>query len=456
MHLFNVHTVICFCAIIVCCKTRSLKPVKDTTQPLILTPLIKSGNIKEAQEAAEVKFDGFKGIRSYSGYFTVNEQYNSNLFFWFFPSEINYESAPVVLWLQGGPGASSLIGLFVEIGPFYVKNKHGLKRRPHYWSQTHSVIYIDSPVGSGYSFTDKEGLAQNQTLIGQHLYSALLQFFQLFPELQKNAFFVTGESYAGKYVPVLSYEIMKQNPSAKQKINLEGLAIGNGLCDPENQLGYAEYLYQIGLIDIATKSIVQTMVDEGIKKIHKQQWEEASDDLHKIIIGSDNEFSLFKNVTGFSNYFNILYLNDTTTDNMEKYVIRSDVKAAIHVGNTAFSDGNEVLRAMKSDFAKSVAPLFTELLDNYKVLLYNGQLDVIIAYPLTVNFIQKLKFSGSEEYKTAKRHQWIIDGDVAGYVKQAGNLTEILVRNSGHFVPTDQPVWALDMLTRFTGGKPFY
>ncbi|KAK4875529.1 hypothetical protein RN001_011951 [Aquatica leii] len=448
--------VICFCAIIVCCKTKSFQAVKDTTQPLILTPLIKSGKVREAQEAAEVKFDRFQGIQSYSGYFTVNEQYNSNLFFWFFPSEINYESAPVVLWLQGGPGSSSLIGLFVEIGPFQVNSTHELERKPHYWSQTHSVIYIDSPVGTGYSFTDKEGLAQNQTLIGQHLYSALLQFFQLFPELRNNKFFVTGESYAGKYVPVLSYEIMKQNPNAKQKINLQGLAIGNGLCDPENQLGYAEYLYQIGLIDIDTKFIMQGMVDEAIKKIQKKQWEQASDDIQKIIIGSDNEFSLYKNVTGFNNFFNLLYLNDTSIDNMVKYVVRSDVKAAIHVGNTSFSVGNEVLNALKSDLPQSVAPLFTELLDNYKILLYSGQLDIIVAYPLSANFIRKLKFAGSEEYKTAKRHQWIIDGDVAGYVKQAGNFTEILVRNAGHFVPTDQPVWALDMLTRFTAGKPFY
>lgn len=83
--------------------------------------------------------------------------------------------------------------------------------------------------------------------VGQDLYSALIQFFQLFPELQKQDFYVTGESYAGKYVPAIAYTIHKRNPTAPLKINLKGLAIGNGLCDPEHMLGhYGDYLNQLG------------------------------------------------------------------------------------------------------------------------------------------------------------------------------------------------------------------
>lgn len=234
----------------------------DPGLPLILTPLIEQNKIKEAQTASEVYFNGFKNIKSYSGYFTVNKPYDSNLFFWFFPSLSDQKNDPIILWLQGGPGATSLIGLFGENGPFTVKNKKGLKLRKYAWTNTHSVIYIDNPVGTGYSFTNG-GYAQNETQVGTDLYNALLQFFTLFPDLQKNDFFVAGESYAGKYVPAIAYTISKNNPAAKLKINLKGISIGNGLSDPEHQLKYSDYLYQIGLIDLNTRQIVYNYEQEG-------------------------------------------------------------------------------------------------------------------------------------------------------------------------------------------------
>lgn len=219
----------------------------DAGQPLILTPLIQKKKLKEAQEAALVNFTEFQNVKSYSGYLTVDERYDSNLFFWFFPAATNYSEVPVLLWLQGGPGASSMYGLFNENGPLKIEN-NTVKLREESWNKHHSVLYIDNPVGSGFSFT-KDGYAQNETKVGEDLYQALKQFFLLFPELQKNEFFLTGESYAGKYVPAVAHTIHKHNQKSQFQINLKGLAIGNGLCDPEHQLEYSKYLYQLGLID---------------------------------------------------------------------------------------------------------------------------------------------------------------------------------------------------------------
>jgi vitellogenic carboxypeptidase-like protein len=83
------------------------------------------------------------------------------------------------------------------------------------------VIYIDNPVGTGFSFTDSGGYCQNETQVGEDLYTALQQFFLLFPELQKNDLFVAGESYGGKYIPVIAYTIQQRNPDAKVQINLK-------------------------------------------------------------------------------------------------------------------------------------------------------------------------------------------------------------------------------------------
>lgn len=96
------------------------------------------------------------------------------------------------------------------------------------------------------------------------------------------------------------------------------------------------------------------------------------------------------------------------------------------------------------------------MLDQIRVMIFNGHLDLLVSYPETVNFLNHLEFSSAEEYKVAKRQIWEVNGEVAGYVKEAGNLTEVMIRNAGHMVPADQPEWALEMITKFTRGKTIY
>lgn len=88
-------------------------------------------------------------------------------------------------------------------------------------------------------------------------------------------------------------------------------------------------------------------------------------------------------------------------------------------------------------------------------MIYNGQLDVIIGWPLTESFITSMKWSGAKNYTLTPRTFWHVEQDLAGYVKQVGHLTQVLVRNAGHMVPYDQPKWAFDMINRFTSGKKF-
>ena len=95
-------------------------------------------------------------------------------------------------------------------------------------------------------------MATNQTTVGEDLYTALDQFFQLFPDLRANPFFVTGESYAGKYVPAAAYTIHLRNADAPagKHINLKGVAIGDGAFDPPTQFtGFGPLLFNIGLAD---------------------------------------------------------------------------------------------------------------------------------------------------------------------------------------------------------------
>lgn len=171
------------------------------------------------------------------------------MFFWFFPAQNAHRSdTPILLWLQGGPGSSSLFGLFTEIGPILIDANGNIQLRPIHWNENYHLLFIDNPVGTGFSFTDhSEGYARSQEDVARDLYSTLSQFFQIFTSYASNPFYVTGESYAGKYVPSITYKIHveNQNPQVKTRIHLKGMAIGNGLCDPLNQYQYGEFLYEV-------------------------------------------------------------------------------------------------------------------------------------------------------------------------------------------------------------------
>ncbi|XP_042637537.1 probable serine carboxypeptidase CPVL [Orycteropus afer afer] len=425
-------------------------------KPLFLTPYIEAGDIVKGKELSLVgPFSGIN-LKSYAGYITVNETYNSNLFFWFFPAQVQPEDAPVVLWLQGGPGGSSMFGLFVEHGPYIVTSNMTLRTRDFPWTTTFSMLYVDNPVGTGFSFTDDpRGYAVNEDDVARNLYSALIQFFQLFPEYKENNFYATGESYAGKYVPAIAHYIHTLNPTAELKINLKGIAIGDAYSDPESIIGgYPAFLYQIGLVDEGQRKYFQNQCDECVKHIKEGNWTKAFEILDRLLDGDlTNEPSYFENITGCSNYFNFLQCTEPEDQTYYgKFLSLPEVRQLLHVGNRTFNDGTEVAKYLREDTVKSVKPWLTEVMNNYKVLIYNGQLDIIVAASLTECSLMAMDWKGSQEYKMAERKVWKIfksDDDVAGYVRQVGDFYQVIVRGGGHILPYDQPLRSFDMINRF-------
>ncbi|XP_049637842.1 probable serine carboxypeptidase CPVL [Suncus etruscus] len=428
----------------------------DPGLPLFLTPYITAKKLREGKRMSLVAPFPGSNVKSYAGYLTVNQTYNSNLFFWFFPAETQPLNAPVVLWLQGGPGGSSLFGLFVEHGPYFVTSNLTLRIRDFSWTSTFSMLYIDNPVGTGFSFTeDPRGYAINEDDVARNLYSALVQFFQLFPEYQKNDFYATGESYAGKYVPAIAHYIHILNPSSKMQINLKGIAIGDAYSDPESIIdGYAEFLYHVGLLDEKQKKHFQKQSDMCIKFIKEKMWPQAFEVLDKLLGGDlTSAPSYFENVTGCSNYFNILQCKEPEDQYYYgKFLALPRVRQAIHVGNRTFSDGTEVEKYLRDDTVQSVKPWLTEIMNNYKVLIYNGQLDIIVAAPLTERSLMAMDWKGANKYRTVSRKIWKIfrtDNDVAGYVRQVDKFSQVIVRGGGHILPYDQPLRSYDMINRF-------
>ena len=175
---------------------------------------------------------------TYSGYL---ETINGNLFYMFYESSNDSVHDPVVLWLNGGPGCSSLIGAFMENGPYhpytmdYNQNIY-VEYNTYSWNNIGNMLYIESPPCVGFSYPHSGNCSKfftddNQTKYDN--YYAIQSFFNQFPQYINNEFYITGESYAGHYIPQLTSLIIDENNNINNSlsnntyINIKGIAIGN-------------------------------------------------------------------------------------------------------------------------------------------------------------------------------------------------------------------------------------
>ncbi|EFH59863.1 hypothetical protein ARALYDRAFT_480041 [Arabidopsis lyrata subsp. lyrata] len=193
------------------------------------------------KSALITELPGFNGTfpsKHYAGYVAIDKHRNKNLWYYFVESERNASVDPVVLWLNGGPGCSSMDGFVYEHGPFNFepkkRNSHLLHLNPYSWSKVSNIIYLDSPVGVGFSYSnDNADYTTNDTKTAFDSHRFLLEWFKMFPEFRSNPFFISGESYAGIYVPTLAAQVVKghKNVTTKPLINFKGYLVGNGVTD---------------------------------------------------------------------------------------------------------------------------------------------------------------------------------------------------------------------------------
>ena len=425
-----------------------LLPNDDPGQPLFLTPYLEAGQIDQARNLSRVNLQPDYAYPSYAGYLTVNKTHDSNLFFWFFPAQSGDTSAPLLVWLQGGPGSSSLFGLFAEQGPILVDKQQNLHPRNITWNSKYHLLFIDQPVGTGYSFTKSDdGYVRNEDEVARDLYSMLTQFMQIYTEYSACPFYVTGESYGGKYVPAIVYKIHVENPQASVRINLKGMAIGDGLIDPYNQWDYGPAMYQFGLIDERQLEYVNLQTLLARNAIALGQYSLAYD----LFGGLFDEF--FSNSTGLNDVYNYLLTDGPEEfDYYVPWVTASAHRQQIHVGNLTYNGGDRVRVGLANDVMQTIVAKVSVIADNYKVLIYNGLLDVIIASSVTMDWLDKLDWQFATDLRSAERVVWKVhpdDKEVAGYLKRTHSFFVAWVRNAGHMVPADQPRAAFDLIDRF-------
>lgn len=348
----------------------------------------------------------------------------------------------------------------MENGPIYINSKNQLSEREFSWNRNLNLLYIDNPVGAGFSFTNNaSGYLTNQVDIGLNLFSAVKQFLQLFPELKKNDFYISGESYGGKYVPALAYRTYLNQNSTNEadQINLKGFSIGNGVTDPINQIYFGQLFHELGFIDENTLDTFNTYQNKSIALIQQGLYSQALAYTFSLI---NTRYCLFNNLTGFTSPYNYLVPDgyNPEIDVVSNYLVNSTISKYLHVGNRTFqpfTDSNLVLANLANDILDSVAPWVAELIDNnYKVYIYSGQLDLLAGPRLQENYLLHLNISIAEQFAAAPRSIWNVDGEIAGYVKKVSNLHFAVVRLAGHMVPHDQPKWVFEIVSNMTNTGP--
>ncbi|XP_004698081.1 lysosomal protective protein isoform X2 [Echinops telfairi] len=434
-------------------------------------------------------------FRQYSGY--LRGSGSKHLHYWFVEAQKDPENSPVVLWLNGGPGCSSLDGLLTEHGPFLIQpDGTTLEYNPYSWNLVANMLYLESPAGVGFSYSDDKHYVTNDTEVAQSNYEALKDFFCLFPEYKNNELFLTGESYAGVYIPSLAVLVM-QDPS----MNLQGLAVGNGLSSYEqNDNSLVYFAYYHGLLGNRLWSSLQThCCSEGKCNFYDNKDPDCVEHLNEVshIVGSSglNIYNLYAPCAGgvpghirkekntvvihdLGNIFTRLPLKQawyqtllrsggktrldppcTNSTAMSTYLNNLGVRKALHIPAQLpeWDVCNFFVNLQYRRIYQTMNTQYLKLLSSqkYRILVYNGDVD------MACNFMGDEWFVDSLNLKMeVQRRPWLVklgeSGEqIAGFVKESTNIAFLTIKGAGHMVPTDKPEAAFAMFSRFLKKQPY-
>jgi len=413
-------------------------------------------------------------FNQYAGYIDVNPSTGRNLFYWFTESQSNPASSPVVLWLNGGPGCSSLGGLFEELGPFAPQDNSTLVKNPYSWNTVANVIFLESPSGVGFSYSvDRSDYQVGDARTANDTYNFLLQFFQLYPQFSKNPFWVTGESYGGHYVPTLAQRILLGNQQNTQKINFQGFLVGNPWTDSDldNYGAVFDWWSHALISDQTFKGLVDScnfhMDPLQYGSDTCDQWmnvanaEMGNIDIYDIYadvcLSSNTKYQFLKYLASSDSVFSSfakarLNMEPCEDDWLTAYLNQASVKAAIHANPSVTWVGcSDIIDYNNSDVLASMIPVYQWLLQqDITIAVYSGDIDAIVPTPGTRLWINKLNLTISDPWRP-----WIgSSGQVGGYTIGYKGLTFLTIRGAGHLVPGTQPQRALDFFTRLLFNKP--
>ena len=398
------------------------------------------------------------GLTGYSGMISMNALTGSSLFYWLFESiggNITTDSRPLILWLQGGPGCSGELGmLFENISPLTVYSDHAdvYETDTNYtWATDYHIMTVDFPYGAGFSYANVETDNKNTTLTATYyLYRMLAKLQAKYPSWFNRPFYVMGESYGGHWVPGLAYNILQQNlNNPANPIRLQGIALGDPWVDPLTQTqSYAKYAFATSLINYNQYNIISYYQGQVLQNLNAGMALQAE-------ANWENSYSTIVNFADNINYYNVRNFDQYNFNYIAAWLNKASVKSTLNVPSYSYWVGcnDTMYDYYRADIMTSTIPQIAYVLSSgLKVLIYNGQDDLIVNTPGIEGMIDSLNVDG---FSSAKKVNWNVEGELAGYAQNAGNFTFVVILKSGHMAPLDQPVNAKDMINRFVNNLPW-
>ncbi|KAF2119847.1 Alpha/Beta hydrolase protein [Lophiotrema nucula] len=404
---------------------------------------------------------GVDKVKQYSGYLDDDEE-DKHLFYWFFESRNDPENDPVVLWLNGGPGCSSLMGLFMELGPGSVTKKLEIKYNDFSWNANASVIFLDQPVNVGYSYSS--GSVSNTVAAGKDIYALLTLFFKQFPEYAKQTFHIAGESYAGHYIPVFASEILSHK---KRNINLSSVLIGNGLTDGLTQY---EYYKPMACGDGGWPAVLDDGACQAMENAYPRCAGLIENCYNSESVWSCVPASIYCNNAMIGPYQrtgqNVYDVrrpcgsNDLCYDEIDwisAYLNKKEVMKAVGAEVSSYDSCNFDINRnflLQGDWMKPYHRVVPGLLEQIPVLIYAGDADYICNWLGNKAWTEALEWPGQKDYAAAKMQDLLLGGkgDKVGEYKTSGNFTFVKIHAGGHMVPYDQPEASAEFYTRWLSG----
>ncbi|CAK8544816.1 unnamed protein product [Lathyrus sativus] len=415
-------------------------------------------------------------FRQFSGYVNVDNKNQKALFFYFVEAQNDAASKPLVLWLNGGPGCSSLgVGAFSENGPFRPKGE-GLVRNQFSWNSEANMLYLESPIGVGFSYSTNtssyEGV--NDKITARDNLIFLQNWFVKFPEYRNRSLFIVGESYAGHYVPQLA-ELMLQFNKKEKLFNLKGIALGNPVLEYATDFNSrAEFFWSHGLISDSTFKMftsvcnysryVREYYNGAVSPLCSSVMSRVTTETSRFVDKYDVTLDVcISSVFSQTKVLNPEQVKETTIDvcvedETLNYLNRKDVQSALQarlVGIQRWSPCSNVLDYELRDLEIPTITVVGKLVKaGIPVLVYSGDQDSVI--PLTgsrtlVDQLAKtLRINTTVPYRV-----WFERQQVGGWTQVYGNILSFAtVRGASHEAPFSQPERSLVLFKSFLEGKP--
>ena len=425
--------------------------------------------------------------KMYSGYLNITEI--KKLHYIYLESE--KDSDKLFIWFNGGPFCSSLNGWIKGHGPFVIEGNK-LVKNPYSWNKLANMLYIESPAGAGFSILNsyiESELSMDDDIAAHDNLIAIIDFFNKFPSLRDKDLYISGESYAGIYIPMLAYEILHYNDkvSDSHKIKLKGILVGNGVAD-------WKYDTVPAMIDfIFTHHLIGFELRKDYIKYCQKEIDEEKCNANVLktlgLINNINVYDYLQDCQGLSNsnsirnsyYFNyakwafpssllksknkhfLQIIKDENKSNgavpcidtsiIENYLNRIDVKKALHVDQSikweiCNMEGYSRYRKLE----KGSIYAYPYLLNKIRILIYSGDTDMAVPFNGNQAWIRNLRLPIISEWKSWRAED--LDGNVdmaniAGYRTIYKGLTFVTVKGTGHMVPQWKRKEAFHMVKRF-------